>query len=142
MKKLGILLWLYLSFYSVKGQGNRLNNCFVLEKTLSTNSFNLFFNDSLKERHLHIIDTSRYFQDCHFVINERNINIMHQWEHWMPDLGNNFAYKDYLILYSIKKIKKDLYLSFWHPYGNGTIEFCVKRKKKKLLITEVGRGTY
>ena len=131
MKKLGILLWLYLSLNTVKGQENGLNNCVVLEKMLSTNSFNLFFKDSLKEKHLYIIDTSRYFQDCNFVIKGRTINIIDQWEHWMPNLGNNLTYKNNLILYDIKKIKKNLYLGFWHPYSNGTIEFCIERKKKK-----------
>ena len=139
MKKILFVFLIYYGVYdSINGQKRISYKCDILESLLSIPDFQFYYSDSIKNKTLIIVDTSKYFLNCNLIVKDRKVVVINKWENWRPNLGNNFNYKYHLILNNIKKTKKYLNISIWEPYSNLTGKYRIDIKKNKIKIIERG----
>ena len=131
------LIIFHLFSFTIKAQSKKSNNCEWLEKAIGLDIFDKQFyikKEDYKNEKLIIVDTCKLFTNCEKLkVLNRDIEILKEWTIKNSSrLGNNIAYKQYIIVEIVKQNTKSLIVNFWKPYNGAHIIIEVKKNRIKI----------
>ena len=132
-----VFIVLHLSSFTTKAQSSKKDNCHWLKKALELDIFDKQFfikDEEYKNDKLIIVDTCKLFSSCEALkVFNRDTEILREWAIKNSSrLGNNVAYKQYILVDIVYKTKKILTVNFWRPYNGANVIIEVKKSRIKV----------